>query len=267
MSVTLCNVISAQHALGTPAPSTCQRFQECGTCTRNGKSDGCSWCGYSKGCLSVREKRTSGCSPRKSSCPLERSLVMSYMLGFAAVAGFVCIFSICYRPVGCYNGVAECCGLEQMARPAQVAPEESLRSQRRERLEAEAEANKEAKKRKRRACRLPPKIVRPTSSSDLENGGQLCTICLEELIPGTEVPQIPCDHDFHPTCLVTWCGESYSPECPTCREHIFINDSEPVAIVRSVVVIPGMVEERPRLMTNTSVTERQTSCHAEPPLG
>ncbi|KAG7016485.1 E3 ubiquitin-protein ligase RING1-like protein, partial [Cucurbita argyrosperma subsp. argyrosperma] len=42
-----------------------------------------------------------------------------------------------------------------------------------------------------------------------------CRICLDELMNGMEVTQLPCDHFYHRECIVKWLETSHL--CPLCR--------------------------------------------------
>ncbi|KZV21346.1 hypothetical protein F511_26954 [Dorcoceras hygrometricum] len=49
----------------------------------------------------------------------------------------------------------------------------------------------------------------------LEEGGDTCTICLEEWRKGEEVTKLPCSHAFHADCAIQWLKTSHF--CPICR--------------------------------------------------
>ncbi|KAB2613869.1 E3 ubiquitin-protein ligase Praja-1-like [Pyrus ussuriensis x Pyrus communis] len=42
-----------------------------------------------------------------------------------------------------------------------------------------------------------------------------CSICLKELEVGEEAKEMPCNHRFHPVCIVSWLERR--PSCPLCR--------------------------------------------------
>ncbi|OMO54388.1 Zinc finger, RING-type [Corchorus capsularis] len=43
-----------------------------------------------------------------------------------------------------------------------------------------------------------------------------CAVCLEQLDSvGSEVSQMPCSHQFHTACILTWLNHSHY--CPVCR--------------------------------------------------
>ncbi|KAI3841453.1 hypothetical protein MKX03_021102 [Papaver bracteatum] len=45
-----------------------------------------------------------------------------------------------------------------------------------------------------------------------------CAVCLEGIIDGSKIINMPCLHMFHSACLVTWLHESNS--CPICRRQV-----------------------------------------------
>ncbi|KAI3944492.1 hypothetical protein MKW92_044976 [Papaver armeniacum] len=45
-----------------------------------------------------------------------------------------------------------------------------------------------------------------------------CAVCLEGIIDGSKISNMPCLHMFHSACLVTWLQESNS--CPICRRQV-----------------------------------------------
>ena len=50
------------------------------------------------------------------------------------------------------------------------------------------------------------------ASSDMGN----CSICLCDMITGTQVKTLPCNHSFHKNCINTWSMEHNT--CPCCRK-------------------------------------------------
>ena len=52
---------------------------------------------------------------------------------------------------------------------------------------------------------LPLRVVQPG-----EDGEKECAVCLSALLPGEEVRVLTCKHEYHATCLDTWCV----PELP-----------------------------------------------------
>ncbi|XVE64965.1 hypothetical protein DITRI_Ditri07aG0144000 [Diplodiscus trichospermus] len=62
-----------------------------------------------------------------------------------------------------------------------------------------------------------------TSIQDLEkvtcNGSnsedQKCSVCMEEMVIGSQVTRMPCSHVFHGDCIVQWLKTSHM--CPMCR--------------------------------------------------
>jgi hypothetical protein len=48
---------------------------------------------------------------------------------------------------------------------------------------------------------------------------QKCNICLEDMIEGEEIVELPCDHTYHSTCIFKYL-EEYNYKCPTCRKEV-----------------------------------------------
>jgi E3 ubiquitin-protein ligase RNF115/126 len=50
-----------------------------------------------------------------------------------------------------------------------------------------------------------------------------CHICLDKLLPGSCVKELPCQHMFCVNCIDTWL-QSYNSTCPVCK-YSLINGS------------------------------------------
>lgn len=50
---------------------------------------------------------------------------------------------------------------------------------------------------------------------------ETCSVCLEKFCAGTYVCEMPCSHQFHQTCIVTWLKRSHY--CPLCRYEMPTN--------------------------------------------
>lgn len=48
-----------------------------------------------------------------------------------------------------------------------------------------------------------------------QSDGEICIVCLAEMVEGEEVLALPCVHTFHPACIKQWLLQSTS--CPTCK--------------------------------------------------
>lgn len=48
--------------------------------------------------------------------------------------------------------------------------------------------------------------------------GDLCIVCLAEMMVGEEVLSLPCVHTFHPACIRQWLMQSTC--CPTCKHSL-----------------------------------------------
>ncbi|XP_050220456.1 E3 ubiquitin-protein ligase SDIR1-like [Mercurialis annua] len=51
-----------------------------------------------------------------------------------------------------------------------------------------------------------------------DNGVNRCTICLEELVIGSEATRMACSHIFHQECIRSWL--QINGVCPLCRDQI-----------------------------------------------
>lgn len=51
-----------------------------------------------------------------------------------------------------------------------------------------------------------------------------CTVCKDDLVIDEEVIKMPCNHLFHPDCLLTWLKMHNS--CPTCRYELPTNNQD-----------------------------------------
>ncbi|XP_050206323.1 E3 ubiquitin-protein ligase MBR1-like [Mercurialis annua] len=68
----------------------------------------------------------------------------------------------------------------------------------------------------------------PASQSSIEaleevirDGNDLttkCSICLEDLVIGSRVTRMPCNHEFHKACIQAWLGTAHA--CPLCRSKL-----------------------------------------------
>ncbi|XP_031103141.1 E3 ubiquitin-protein ligase RNF126-like [Ipomoea triloba] len=62
-------------------------------------------------------------------------------------------------------------------------------------------------------------LVKSLKRKRIEEGGNCCVICLEELTTGRDVAVMPCGHhSFYDDCLSSWLERS--PSCPLCRRKI-----------------------------------------------
>jgi len=58
-------------------------------------------------------------------------------------------------------------------------------------------------------------LYNPTEEVDEENAPS-CSICMENYEPGTRIKRLPCNHEFHPDCIIPWLETNNS--CPICRQ-------------------------------------------------
>jgi len=71
----------------------------------------------------------------------------------------------------------------------------------------------------------------PLISADAHDGTE-CSICLEDHRMGEQVVRLPCQHMFHPKCIVGWLGHCSRHTCPLCVQPIeaaAANTGEPEA--------------------------------------
>ncbi|XP_008792322.2 E3 ubiquitin-protein ligase RNF181-like [Phoenix dactylifera] len=78
------------------------------------------------------------------------------------------------------------------------------------------ESSKKAPKKK-----LGKHVYHPTRRAregDRKDEGERCTICLDAFVPNEHVMMTPCNHMFHPECLVPWVKGHGN--CPVCRHAL-----------------------------------------------
>jgi len=51
-----------------------------------------------------------------------------------------------------------------------------------------------------------------------ESEAMMCSICLAELLVGTQATRLPCSHFYHEGCIMKWLGRSNT--CPLCRQIV-----------------------------------------------
>ncbi|XP_028030181.1 E3 ubiquitin-protein ligase RNF181-like [Bombyx mandarina] len=73
---------------------------------------------------------------------------------------------------------------------------------------------------------LPPpaskEAVKKLQDVIIENQKKGCPICLKNLEAGEKVKKMPCNHIFHPRCILTWLDKTNS--CPFCRHEMPTDD-------------------------------------------
>ncbi|KAG5275837.1 hypothetical protein AALO_G00125110 [Alosa alosa] len=55
-------------------------------------------------------------------------------------------------------------------------------------------------------------------SAECANGKSDCGICLSDYVEGEQLMTLPCNHNFHRSCVSRWLQQS--PTCPVCRTQI-----------------------------------------------
>eukprot|EP00190_Bangiopsis_sp_CCMP1999_P007191 CAMPEP_0198722790 /NCGR_PEP_ID=MMETSP1475-20131203/416_1 /TAXON_ID= ORGANISM="Unidentified sp., Strain CCMP1999" /NCGR_SAMPLE_ID=MMETSP1475 /ASSEMBLY_ACC=CAM_ASM_001111 /LENGTH=72 /DNA_ID=CAMNT_0044483713 /DNA_START=309 /DNA_END=527 /DNA_ORIENTATION=+ len=56
----------------------------------------------------------------------------------------------------------------------------------------------------------------------------VCVICLDEFRPSEMLCRLPCGHDFHPMCTLSW--KAKENKCPLCRAPLELS-SAPLSVV------------------------------------
>jgi hypothetical protein len=51
-----------------------------------------------------------------------------------------------------------------------------------------------------------------------ESEAMMCSICLAELLVGSQATRLPCSHLYHEGCIMKWLGRSNT--CPMCRQTV-----------------------------------------------
>ncbi|CAG4970808.1 unnamed protein product [Parnassius apollo] len=73
---------------------------------------------------------------------------------------------------------------------------------------------------------LPPpaskQVVNNLPEITIDSDGENCPICLKEFKVKEKAKKMPCEHFFHPTCILTWLNKTNS--CPFCRLELPTDD-------------------------------------------
>jgi len=51
-----------------------------------------------------------------------------------------------------------------------------------------------------------------------ESEAMMCSICLAEILAGSQATLLPCSHLYHEGCIMKWLGRSNT--CPLCRQIV-----------------------------------------------
>jgi len=63
-----------------------------------------------------------------------------------------------------------------------------------------------------------------TATPSMQVQGLKCPVCLAEFEEGESVKKLPCEHCFHPKCILTWLEKTNS--CPLCRHELPTDDAD-----------------------------------------
>jgi hypothetical protein len=63
-------------------------------------------------------------------------------------------------------------------------------------------------------------VLRTVKIAVLGDDAHVCAVCLEALAVGDESRSLPCNHEFHTTCVAQWMAEM-KDTCPICRHEIW----------------------------------------------
>mmetsp|Transcript_24372 Transcript_24372/g.61667 ORF Transcript_24372/g.61667 Transcript_24372/m.61667 type:complete len:245 (-) Transcript_24372:1468-2202(-) len=85
---------------------------------------------------------------------------------------------------------------------------------------------------------LPLKVL--TENEAVKLAG--CTVCTDDFCEGTEVHELPCNHAFHPMCIIPWLKKAST--CPTCRRQLPKNECS-ISMLRPGMIVTG---RRPELV-------------------
>ncbi|CAB3235572.1 unnamed protein product [Arctia plantaginis] len=74
--------------------------------------------------------------------------------------------------------------------------------------------------------KLPPpasqETVKNLPETTIESDGKSCPICLKKFNIGEKVTEMPCNHQYHTTCISIWLNTTNS--CPFCRYELPTDD-------------------------------------------
>ena len=60
--------------------------------------------------------------------------------------------------------------------------------------------------------------------AEIDSKELVCNVCKDEYKEGEEVTKLPCNHSYHPECILPWLKEHNS--CPTCRFELPTDDKD-----------------------------------------
>lgn len=94
-------------------------------------------------------------------------------------------------------------------------------------------------------------VLEPVVNAEQQNSNLGCSICTEDFTKGEDVRVLPCNHQYHPTCIDPWLL-NVSGTCPLCRI-----DLRPVKTEAGVV--PNSDEAPPASPTAVNESDNHTN--------
>ncbi|EEF50227.1 E3 ubiquitin-protein ligase RING1-like [Ricinus communis] len=67
------------------------------------------------------------------------------------------------------------------------------------------------------------------TASLLEGEEVVCAVCKDEFVIDVDVKILPCNHFFHPDCILPWLNSDHN-SCPLCRFHLLPTSTAAAAI-------------------------------------
>ncbi|PRQ33512.1 putative aminoacyltransferase, E1 ubiquitin-activating enzyme [Rosa chinensis] len=66
--------------------------------------------------------------------------------------------------------------------------------------------------------------IKKLGKTRAEVSSTMCTVCMEEMMVGSEATRMPCSHLYHESCIVEWLQKS--GVCPSCKFRMPTDDDE-----------------------------------------